>query len=483
MENTANQLMVIPNKPATESTRIKRTLSLYMLISSISFSYLVLAEQAGISILVFVAIQFLCLYCWTPRKKPLLMFIPISMLALNAFISANTMWRIPNFFVGLTLYSIMALWLTNQLTFNESLTGFVIKPLKNLIAPFRHFKTPVDWGIEGHRAHLPLLKRVAIGIGISIPCLIILSIVLASADIIFAIVLADFFDSLFSIFSISAVFRVWFGLGIGLYLFGMFYQTRSQTLQKIKVPVIAAVKGDLIIINIVLVSVLFIYTVFVAIQFRYLFASPGNLPFGLNFVTYARRGFFELMALAGINIMTILATIWMTNGQTSKGKRLTRGLCFYLCAVTSVLLASSFYRMWLYGSDDGLTRMRFLVFSFLIFKAIGLVATFFYIAKPRFNIVAVYCLIALIYYVFLNLVPMDTVVAKSQINRYFETGRGGIAYVLTLSPDAAPQVARLTSSENESTRNLALWYFQNRHFDYTSWRQWNLSIDKLQRYR
>jgi len=279
------------------------------------------------------------------------------------------------------------------------------------------------------------------------------------------------------------IWRLIVGVFVGFYLFGMLYYVNRKERKSIEFVPMNAVRGDVIIINIVLGSALVIYSVFVAIQFRYLFASPDNLPFGLNFVTYARRGFFELMILAGMNIFSILLIVWMTRVQEGRGAKVVRALCFYLCAVTCVLLVSSFYRMWLYGSDDGLTRMRFMVFGFLIFKAVGLVATFVYIAKPRFNIIAVYCVIALVYYMCLNIVPMDSIVARSQIDRYFATGRGGVHYVLSLSPDIAPQAVRLLESPDIHTRRLVENHFTTRNFRYDSWRQWNFSVDRFMRIR
>jgi len=127
--------------------------------------------------------------------------------------------------------------------------------------------------------------------------------------------------------------------------------------------------------------------------------------------------------------------------------------------------------------------MRFMVFGFLIFKAIGIAATFVYIAKPRFNIVAVYCAIALVYYLLLNVVPMDAIVARSQIDRYFTTGRAGVWYVTLLSPDAAAEVSRLYASESTYTRERVRQFFDRTDMERDSWRQWNISADRYVRIR
>jgi len=382
------------------------------------------------------------------------------------------------------LLSVMALWLTKQFSIKGALPDFILRTLKNIIQPFFHFALPVKWGIERQKAHMRTVKRVAIGVGIAVPALLFVSVILASADAVFSFTLFNFFWRILTLIRPDIIWRVFFGLVVGFYLFGLLYYVKGTDIKKTEPREQKVRNGDLIILNIILISILIIYTVFVVIQFRYLFANVGNLPYGLTFESYARRGFFELMFLTAVNIALILTAVWLTKKQERSGAKFTKALCIYLCAVTAILLISSFYRMWLHGSDDGLTRMRFLVFGFLIFKAIGLAATFVYVIKPKFNIIAVYFVVALTYYIFLNLVPMDAIVARSQIDRYFDTGRGGIDYVLTLSPDAGPQISRLLESENPTTRNLVSEHFlqENERLQTQSgWRQWNLSIDRFMR--
>ena len=74
---------------------------------------------------------------------------------------------------------------------------------------------------------------------------------------------------------------------------------------------------------------------------------------------------------------------------------------------------------------------------------------------------------------------MDGIIARSQINRYFETGHGGVAYVLTLSPDVAPEVQRLFESGDAATSGAAKRFFTSINLDYTGWRQWNFSASRF----
>ncbi|MCL2838604.1 MAG: DUF4173 domain-containing protein [Oscillospiraceae bacterium] len=461
---------------------LKVKLLSYLIISAIGFSYLILPQNAGISVPIFIIVQFVFLCFIAPKKKPLLMFIPIFILSLNSVISANTIWRVSNFFVIIVLYSVMILWMTDSLAIKQSTFQFLANILENILSPFRFFALPFKWPGKPSKESSKTIKRVLLGVAISVPFLIFLIVMLSSADQIFAHGVSSVLGNIIDALNFNMLMKIFFGVLAGFYLFGLIcsaYQPKNE-----RTAANASRKhGDLIVLNILLVSILAIYTIFVAIQFRYLFASSDNLPYGLDFVQYARRGFFELLLLTGINILLILITVRLTKEQTGKWAKLTKILCCYLCAITVVLLASSFYRMWLYGSDDGLTRLRFLVFGFLIFNAVGLVFTFFYIIKPKFNIVAVYLGVALSYYLLLNIIPMDQIIARDQINRYFNDNGGGIAYTLTLSVDAAPEIARLQASDDIETQNRANLYFSRNSRYYNSfpprWQRWNWSVNRL----
>jgi len=210
-------------------------------------------------------------------------------------------------------------------------------------------------------------------------------------------------------------------------------------------------KGDIIVLNIFLTSILIVYTIFIAIQFKYLF-SGGTLPKGLNYSEYARRGFFELVFLSVLNIAIILLTGYLLRDKIYNGKNkwvvFTKLMLIYLCLVTAILLISSYYRMSLYDRAYGFTRLRVLVYIFLFFEALGLIATLAYIIKHNFNILLVYAAIGLTFYLTLNLVRIDEIIAKRNVDMYLSglAEEIDIDYLMTLSQDALPQIVRLTDS-------------------------------------
>jgi hypothetical protein len=463
---------------------LQNKLLLYALISAVSFIFLIMHDYAGISVPLFFILQFACWYWLVPQKKALWLFAPIFIISLNSFISGNPMWHVSNVFVIMILYSVMVLVMIGKFRIKEDSLRFIFDTIVTIFSPIKHVLLPFKWWSEVDQHTTEVVKRVVKGIAITLPCLIFLIIMLSSADAIFLKGTNNFFDQVLNLVSIESIFKIINGVVVGLYLFGLAYIAYTAGDEEEPEPTaVKTPKGDLAILNILLISVLAVYTLFVFIQFRYLFAG-AQLPYGLSYSEYARKGFFELLFLSGLNIILILIAVNLTRLREGWWPKITRYLCHYLCLVTIILLASSFYRLWLYSSDAGLTRLRLLVFGFLIFEAIGLMITFFYINKPKFNISAVYLSIGLVYYLLLNLTPIDSLIARNQIDRYFAEQKQGVAYIMTLSPDAAPQIARLLDTEQVDplTKELAQTYFVNLNNRYgdadRGWRGYNLSVNR-----
>ncbi len=455
---------------------LKIKMLIYALVTAISFAYLVLCDAAGVSVVIFALLQGVMLYFIVPEKRRLLWLIPIGVLCLNSFLSANEIWRVPNFIVCILLYACMFVPVNRK----DVTVKFFAETFERLFAPLATVVKPFEWFTDMTEGKKGYVKRGAIALIISLAVVGVLCGVLSSADMVFSHSIDNIQESFGDILSVKTLWKIVAGIGVGVYLFGIVYNAYVDCdVEKKEMKV----KGDLLIITCVMLSALAVYTIFVVIQFKYLFCG-SELPYGLNVTEYARRGFFELLGLTCVNIAAILIVTKLTEHVRGKKAVFVKSMNMYLCVVTVVLLVSSFYRMWLYNETDGLTRLRFLVFGFLAFELIGLILTFFYIAKPKFNIVLVYGALALLYYMVLNVVPMDAVVAKNQVDRYLSGEREELDYVWTLSIDAAGEVDRV--------RNETIYYeMELRAEDWlkdeyelikaedNDWRSFNLSEHKL----
>lgn len=485
--------------------RMKFRLSSYGIISTLTFIFLILTSNPGISIPLFFLIQFVSLYLIINNTneiknvKGIIVMVPIIIISLHHFISASHIWGPTNFLAIVFLYSVMFLLLGNNLNLKRINIISFFMSIGNVFEPFLNFIVPVKWISERSKDKEKnvLAKRILLGIAISVPSVLFLILMLSSADMVFKNNF-DFFmkwiDDLFKVFNI---FKIVVGGFVGLYLFGhlysafveednSIYKLFSKGSNLIKQP-----KGDVIVLNILLASILVIYTIFIAIQFKYLF-STGELPYGLNFAEYARRGFFELVFLSVLNIALILLTTYLLKDkiyvEKNKWALITKLMLIYLCVLTGILLISSFYRMSLYDNAFGFTRLRILVNIFLGFEAAGLVATLVYIVKHNFNILVVYTAIGLAFYMTINIVKIDEIIAEKNIDMYFakQTESLDMDYLMSLSVDAAPEIIRLLDDNVETiTKYKAKTYLKEKNEIFNNseynWQSYNLSVEKTKK--
>ncbi len=454
--------------------KLKIKLMIYIVITEISFSYLILPERAGISVFVFALLQTVMMWFLVGNRKKLLWMIPIGILCLNSFLSMNTMWRGANFVVCALLFVVMF----TDLRFKDTSMGFLGEMAGRALLPVDTAAEPVVWAMEMTEGKKGIAKRVVIGVLLSLLAMGFLSVVLSSADMVFSKSVGRIFINLFSLINLSSGLKIILGIAVALFLFGIVVGSHFNFEKDFEVK--KERRGDLLITGIVMVSILAVYTAFVFIQFRYLF-SGSTLPYGLDVWEYARKGFFELLGLSCVNITIILVVVRLAQKAEGKMRAFVKFLNLYLCFVTVVLLTSSFYRMWLYSESDGLTRLRFMVFGFLIFEFIGLIFTFIYIVKPKFNIVLVYGAIGLLYYLILNVIPMDAIVAKNQVDRFLNGEREEITYVRSLSGDAAGEIVR-AYEKGGNVRSADVWMKRKlEKREEGDWRSFNLSEYKIKK--
>jgi len=112
----------------------------------------------------------------------------------------------------------------------------------------------------------------------------------------------------------------------------------------------------------VLGSLILLFTVFIAVQYRYLFegASLAGLVPGLTYAEYARRGFFELVVVAAFTLPLLLIADWLFVAPGRAARSIFRVMNLMLLCLVFLVLVSAFRRMSLYQQEYGLTELRFL---------------------------------------------------------------------------------------------------------------------------
>lgn len=154
------------------------------------------------------------------------------------------------------------------------------------------------------------------------------------------------------------------------------------------------------------------YVIYLLSQLSYLFgAFSGNFVVSLS--SYARRGFFEMSAVAFINLCLIGAgAIISKRDEKGRLSKAYKGFSVFFCLFTILLIITAMSKMGLYISSLGLTHKRIQVLLADIVLFIAFLSILIKLFKKNFPYlkITVYTMLSIIclYYT----VSPDTVIAK-----------------------------------------------------------------------
>ncbi len=103
-----------------------------------------------------------------------------------------------------------------------------------------------------------------------------------------------------------------------------------------------------------------LFLAFVLVQLTVLFGGRRHVleTAGVTYAEYAREGFWQLLAAAGLTLLVVGASVIFAATPQRRHRIALRLLLGALCALTIVVLASALNRLLLYEEAFGLTRSR-----------------------------------------------------------------------------------------------------------------------------
>ncbi|SPF55656.1 Putative membrane protein (fragment) [Candidatus Desulfosporosinus infrequens] len=300
-----------------------------------------------------------------------------------------------------------------------------------------------------------VIKKVFIGLAISIPLLLIIVSLLSSADRVFDHFLVEISSSFGTInigdFSIQGVIALIITMIVFSYLWS--FSNPNISVKNLQQRSIEANNSSCDpIISITILSVInCVYVAFTIIQFAYMFDSVNHaLPPDFTYAEYARRGFFELLIVTLINFSLLLSSIRFTQKGSKFVARTVQTLHSLLIFCTVVILFSAYLRMSLYEATYGYTYLRVLTHSFMIFLGVLFLIAFYKIWDERISLLKPYIVITIMAYVIINFANIDVIIAKNNIDRYVKTGKLDTDYLRNLSYDSIPELVGLLNDNNVS---------------------------------
>ena len=319
---------------------------------------------------------------------------------------------------------------------------------------------------------------VLLGLCFSVPVLLVMIPLLMGADAAFEGLLDKLPDFELSEFLGTLIFGTC--LAFLLYTRGSalrFYEEAPRVLKERKVlPALT--------LNTLLVSVVFVYCVYLVSQLAYFIGGfAGLLPEDYTLAEYARRGFFEMAALCAVNLGIMIFSLSLCKDGAPKS---TRFLCLFIGLVTIFLVATASAKMLLYIGSYGLTRLRVLTQVIMIFLAAVTVLVSIWLFVPKLPYMKAVVLVALAMGALVSWVDVDTFVARYNANAYLSGKMEQIdmAHMGSLGDGAIPYIARIAKeAEDPMVRQMAEDLVTHHgYYKAEDWRSWNYVNHQAQKY-
>lgn len=311
--------------------------------------------------------------------------------------------------------------------------------------------------------------QIILGFIIALPMVMVALMLLSSADAIFEKFVSNSFNAInmdfiglilwrFTVFLIVSV--ILYSTWVSLPRVNQKNQDDRVTDKEVKKYVTPLISGT------VLIMLNSIYLVFVYIQIRFLFLAQSTTLLGdYHYANYAREGFFELMVLCLFNV----SGMWAIHQLTHENKWIKVALLTTI-GCTFVMILSSAYKMYLYESAYGFTRLRLYVYMILIYLAVFMLVLTLGVIKSKWQIMRYVILFGLVYFIFVAYINWDSVIVDRNIKHYYQTGQIDMLYLANLSEDAVPELLEFMKKEpnlvSDEVRSMILsvdnkdWFFE-----------------------
>ncbi|SDZ41619.1 protein of unknown function [Evansella caseinilytica] len=405
-------------------------------------------ESPGISYSLFFAVFYTVFFIvfrnssFQHKQISGMLFLAVVVLALTFAVDAETIFRPLNFLLIPLLVFFQTILLTSSSSIYWYERPFLVLAVKKLGQMFHCLEVVTQYNARKTKRKLDedayqKGKKIGLGVIISIPLLIVIMLLLTSADAEFARIIFWIPKAVLPL-SADGFWRILIIAVLTVSFFCFFKVVAKTTAVKATGQKAGEFSWDSLVATTVLLFVNIVYLLFAIVQFQYFFS--GTLQEGFSYAEYARRGFAELLIVTVINYGILLGTMKRVNMNAS---RVMKGLLTFLIAFSGILLSSAFIRLMLYEQAYGFTYLRVLAHAFMIYLFIVFAFTLVKVWAERLSLARFYIIFTVVFYVGLNLIGIDKFIVTKNIERYELTEKIDVEYLSELSAAAVPSLVAL----------------------------------------
>ncbi len=299
-----------------------------------------------------------------------------------------------------------------------------------LLSPFQSLERYIRQKEKGGKS--PLMRHIWLGILISLPLLFVLTCLLMSADAVFR----SLFTELFRAIRFPGQ-PFWMCLLLIVGIFGSYSLLAYFADGKIEDEVTEKKQWEPVVGISFLSVITLLYLLFSVIQISCLFLGGLRLPEGYSYSSYAREGFFQLLAVCLINLAIELLCL-----SRFRAHSVLKGVLTVFSCCTFIMIASSAMRMLLYVGMHHLTFLRLLVLWALALITVLLSGCIAAIYKPHFPLFQFSMVIVTVFYIGFSLARPDYQIIKYNLSHDRTAQSSDQWYWFELSSDAIPVMAK-----------------------------------------
>lgn len=445
---------VVQNTPrpmeTEETKRLKENYNFFgpaAFIYAVFYALCMFRNGSGVTYPFFVAGSLLLLYLslsklgTTLKRGSIFYMVSMMLLGISTFLTDD--WRIIAY-NKLGIFLLLMSLLLKQFfdTSGWKLGKYLGSIILAVFACIGELTRPVQDGALYQKSRAERKSRtvgyVMIGLAISVPILLIVLALLASADAVFLEMIVKVFGGINLPNIMNIIFRIAF-----MYFFS-YMLTAYLCKKQIKEEVKDHRTGEPVIAITVTVMLTFIYLIFSVVQIAGLFLGQLKLPEGYTYAEYARQGFFQLLAVSILNLVIVL--VCMSYFRKSKILKIVLTV-MSLC--TFIMIASSAMRMVIYIRFYYLTFLRILVLWALALLAVLFLGILVNIHAEKFPLFRYSMAVVTVFYLGLSFSHPDYVIARVNIANTEADSRQwwvdesvepyhDFSYLSRLNADAAP---------------------------------------------
>ncbi|MBL4935646.1 DUF4173 domain-containing protein [Clostridium sp. YIM B02515] len=474
--------------------------ALYCIIISLTlgiiFDKFFFNGNLGVSYFIFIA---LCItfFLWSAKSEIKLeknigwfLMIPIALLALSYTVYTNPVFMVLNFLAVPALMIISSVLIYNPKIKWDKISFVFYLVKKGIVDVLEGIGSAFNTAGKGFRRiekkeESRTRNQIIIGLVISIPIIAIVIMLLSSADMIFNYYLNNI-TRIFDNIDLSNVVPHIIMIGIvTFYLLGYVWSFKIERKQQEDKEELEAVNLETLVFITVLTVMNVLYLIFTLIQFSYLYGGEGMvLPSNFTYAEYARRGFFELVAVTIINFVIILGCLKYAKKENEVLLKILDVLLSVLILFTVNMLYSANFKLSLYESSFGYTYQRVFVHLFMILLFILCIITFAGIWNRKIPVMKSIIITTVIAYTIANYLNIDVFIAKKNIERYYSTGKLDAQYLTSLSYEAVPLILDMKNIKDismQNTINEGLKYKKEELARHKNLGEFNFSRRKVQK--